>query len=90
MAMGALKTLREVGLQVPQDVALVGFDDVPIASLVEPALTTVRQPIDRLGWMATEVLLSLIEDSPESEDEAPTHRIILPTELVVRASCSSV
>lgn len=88
MAIGALKTLREVGLQVPQDVALVGFDDVPIASVVEPALTTVRQPIDRLGWMATEVLLSLIEDSLESEDEAPTHRIILPTELVVRASCS--
>ena len=90
MAIGALKTLREAGQQVPQDVALVGFDDVPIASLVEPALTTVRQPIDRLGWMATEVLLSLIEDSLESEDEAPTHRIILPTELVVRASCSSI
>ncbi len=90
MAIGALKTLREVGLQVPQDVALVGFDDVPIASVVEPALTTVRQPIDRLGWMATEVLLSVIEDSLELEGETPTHRIILPTELVVRASCSSV
>jgi LacI family transcriptional regulator len=89
MAIGALKTLREAGLQIPQDVALVGFDDVPIASAVEPALTTVRQPIDRLGRMATEVLLSVIEDSLESEDEAPTHRIILPTELVVRASSSS-
>jgi LacI family transcriptional regulator len=87
MAIGALKALRETGLQVPQDVALVGFDDIPIASVVEPALTTVRQPINRLGSIAIEVLLSLIEDS--LEEGAPANRIILPTELVIRASCGS-
>nr|HID12669.1 LacI family transcriptional regulator [Anaerolineae bacterium] len=50
-------------------------------------LTTVRQPIERLGSMAIEVLLSVIEGP--SEEGAPVHRIVLPTELVIRASCGS-
>jgi len=87
MAVGALKALRQAGWQVPQDIALVSFDDIPIASAIEPALTTVRQPIERMGSMAVEVLLSVLEDS--SEEEAPAQRIVLPTELVIRASCGS-
>ncbi|MFB0535462.1 MAG: LacI family DNA-binding transcriptional regulator [Anaerolineae bacterium] len=87
VAIGALKALRQAGRQVPQDVALVGFDDIPIASAIEPALTTVRQPIERMGSMAVEVLLSVLESS--LEEEAPAQRIVLPTELVVRASCGS-
>jgi LacI family transcriptional regulator len=86
MAIGALKALRQAGWQVPQDVALVSFDDIPIASAIEPALTTVRQPIERMGSMAVEVLLSVLEGLSE---EAPAHRIILPAELVIRASCGS-
>jgi LacI family transcriptional regulator len=85
MAIGALKALHQAGWQVPQDIALVGFDDIPIASAIEPPLTTVRQPIERMGSMAVEVLLNTLEGS--SEEEAHTHRIILPTELMVRASC---
>ena len=87
MAIGALKALRQAGWQVPQDIALVGFDDIPIASAIEPALTTVRQPIERMGSMAVEVLLSVLERS--SEEEALAHRIILPPELVIRTSCGS-
>ena len=87
MAIGALKALRQAGWQVPNDVALIGFDDIPAASVIEPALTTVRQPIERMGSMAVDLLLSMLENS--SEEVAPTHRIILPTELVVRASCGS-
>jgi LacI family transcriptional regulator len=87
MAVGALKALRQAGREVPQEIALVSFDDIPIASAIEPGLTTVRQPIERMGSMAVEVLLSLVESSPE--EEAPVHRIVLPTELVVRASCGS-
>jgi len=60
MAIGALQALRQAGCQVPQDVALVGFDDIPIVSAIEPALTTVRQPIGRMGSMAVEVLLSVL------------------------------
>ena len=87
MAIGALKALRQADRQVPQDIALVSFDDIPIASAIEPALTTVRQPIERMGSMAVEVLLTVLEAS--SEEEAPAQRIVLPTELVIRASCGS-
>ena len=87
MAIGAIKALREAGKQVPQDIALVGYDDIPIAALIEPGLTTVRQPIERMGSMAAEGLLSMLNDP--TDGEAPAHRIILPTELVVRASCGS-
>lgn len=87
MTIGALKAIRQADRQVPQDIALVSFDDVPIASAIEPTLTTVRQPIESMGSMAIEVLLSILEGS--SQKEAPVHRIILPTELVIRASCGS-
>ena len=87
LAIGALKALREAGKQVPQDVALVGYDDIPIASLIEPGLTTVRQPIERMGSMAAELLLNMLDEPAEEESSA--HRIILPAELVIRASCGS-
>jgi LacI family transcriptional regulator len=74
MAIGALKTLREVGRRVPQDVALIGFDDVNIASAVEPALTTVRQPIGRLGAMAAGLLLDLLEQPSDVQTVAPSER----------------
>jgi LacI family transcriptional regulator len=84
MAFGALRALREEGLRVPEDVALVGFDDVPQAARSEPPLTSVRQPIYRLGTTTVDSLLDLIE----YPDSSP-RRIVLPTELVVRASCGS-
>lgn len=84
MAIGALKGLRQAGLGVPEDVAVVGFDDVPLAVVMEPALTTVRQPIEELGRKAVEMLLSLLGEG-DSPLTAP-RRIILPTTLVVRAS----
>jgi LacI family transcriptional regulator len=87
MAIGALKALRQANRRVPQDIALISFDDIPVASAIEPALTTVRQPIERMGSMAVEVLLSVLEHS--SGEEAPAQRIVLPTELVIRASCGS-
>ena len=88
MAVGALKALREAGLQVPHDVALVGFDDVPLATAVEPALTTVRQPIERMGSMAADLLLNLLENPPD--EQAPVHKIILPGKLVIRGSCGAL
>ena len=88
MAIGALKALREVGLRVPNDVALVGYDDLSIASAVEPALTTVRQPIERLGSMAADLLLNLLENPPDAQ--SPAHRLTLPTKLIVRDSCGAL
>lgn len=84
MAFGALRALREVGLSVPGDVAVVGFDDLPPAALTDPPLTTVRQPIRRQGIQAVETLIDIITNGPE-----PPRRIIMSTELVIRSSCGS-
>jgi LacI family transcriptional regulator len=84
MAQGALRAVREVGWRIPDDVALVGFDDMPFASRMEPALTTVRQPIHRLGSVAVETLISLIE-----EDNRQPRHVVLPTQLVMRQSCGA-
>jgi LacI family transcriptional regulator len=84
MAVGALRALREANLRVPQDIALAGFDDIPFAAHTEPPMTTVRQPIQRTGVVAAETLIEMIE-SPSTKP----HRIILPTELVIRESCRS-
>ena len=84
MAVGALRALREASLRVPEDVAIVGFDDLPQAARTEPPLTTVRQPVYRLGAIAVDSLLDVIEHHASSP-----HRIVLPTELVVRVSCGS-
>jgi diguanylate cyclase (GGDEF)-like protein len=81
MAQGAMLALNEKGLNVPFDVAVVGFDDSPVSRLVTPALTTVRQPVFEQGQEAARTLLSLI-----AGDEGAVTRILV-TELVVRASC---
>ncbi len=88
MAIGALKALREAGRQVPQDIAIIGFDDVPIASAVQPALTTVRQPIRQLGAAVADLLMELLANPPEPGSAG--RRRVLPTELVVRQSCGAV
>lgn len=84
MALGALRAADERGARVPDDVALVGFDDIPAAARAQPPLTTVRQPIRHTGEAAVRLLLDLIADP----SRAP-QREFLPTELVVRASCGS-
>ncbi len=85
MAIGALKCLRQAGLRVPGDVALAGFDDIPAASAVEPRLTTVRQPIERLGAMCIEILVGLLQNGQPGQ--ALAQRVVLPAELVIRESC---
>ncbi|WP_434443931.1 LacI family DNA-binding transcriptional regulator [Lentzea sp. E54] len=79
MATGALTVLREHGKRVPQDVAVVGFNDIVTAQHTQPALTTVRQPIEALGREMTRMLIRLLNG------EQPTS-LILPTELIVRDS----
>ena len=82
MALGALQALREAGRRVPEDLALVGFDDVPFAASTVPALTTVRQPIQQAGQLSAEMLIDLIENP-----QLAPQQLVLPTELVIRASC---
>ena len=80
MAAGALRALRAAGRRVPEDVAVVGFEDSAVARYAQPPLTTVRQPIEEMGRQATRLLLAMMAG------EAGGMHLILDTELVVRAS----
>ena len=84
MAYGAMRALREANLRIPNDVAVVGFDDIPASSKPVPPLTTVRQPVSQMGIKTVEVLINLIENGIKS-----TQQIIMDTELVVRESCGA-
>ncbi|MFF2654083.1 LacI family DNA-binding transcriptional regulator [Streptomyces sp. NPDC058045] len=87
MAAGARQTLRAQGRRIPEDVALVGFDDSAIARHLDPPLSSVRQPIEEMGRAMIDVLLAEIADTTPRATRDVTHRqIILPTELVPRAS----
>jgi DNA-binding LacI/PurR family transcriptional regulator len=81
MAAGAMSVLDAAGRRVPEDVAIVGYDDSPVAATASPPLTSVRQPIEEMGQEAARLLLELVEDA----DHAP-RRVILATELIRRAS----
>ncbi len=83
MAAGALAVLREAGRRVPDDVALVGVDDSAVARLMDPPLTSVRQPIEEMGRTMARLLLAEIA-APSEPDDQP--RRMLPTDLVVRGS----
>ncbi len=80
MAHAALRTLREAGRRVPEDVAVIGFDDIETAAYTDPPLTTVRQPIVELGRQGTRLLLRL------AAGEQVEPALILPTELIIRDS----
>jgi LacI family transcriptional regulator len=82
MAMGVMDAVRNRGLRIPDDVSVIGFDDIPQASLVRPGLATVQQPLEKMGRVAAQMLLDLLEH-PDAEME----RIELPTKLIARESC---
>jgi LacI family transcriptional regulator len=84
-AIGAIRAFQEAGLQVPRDVSVVGFDDIPGAAFHYPSLTTVRQPLRRMGELAVEMLVSRIE----GEKEYPREIAVQP-EIVVRESTGPV
>jgi LacI family transcriptional regulator len=81
MAAGALRAAHEIGAQVPDDLSIVGFDDIGLASLIQPQLTTVRQDMHAIGQAAARGLARMIED-PETQPV----RECVPTRLMVRAS----
>jgi len=80
-AIGAIRAIQEEGLRIPEDVSVVGFDDIPWAAFHTPSLTTVRQPLSRMGQMAAETLIRMIEHGAEHSSE-----IAIEPTLVVRES----
>jgi DNA-binding LacI/PurR family transcriptional regulator len=83
-AIGAIRAFREQGLRVPQDVSVLGFDDIPGASFHSPGLTTVRQPLNRMGEVAAQTLLDRIEGKKEYPPE-----IAIEPELILRESTTT-
>lgn len=83
-AFGVMDAARNRGLSIPGDISVLGFDDIPQAESVRPALTTVRQPLAEMGQIAVRMLLDYVED-PARECK----RVELETELIVRESCAS-
>lgn len=82
VAIGAMKAIHEAGLKIPEEIAVIGIDDIDLAAYVRPALSTVRVPKEELGKFAVKILIDRIEGG----HELPV-RLDLPFELVVRESC---
>jgi LacI family transcriptional regulator len=83
VALGAMSAIHRAGLRIPDDMAIVGFDDIFLAAHAYPPLTTVRVPAYGLGWTAAEVLLALIEGKEKVSS------VTLETDLVIRDSCGA-
>jgi LacI family transcriptional regulator len=86
-AIGAIRAIREAGLRVPEDISVVGFDDIPSAAFQNPALTTIRQPLQTMGTLAVEHLLGRISGKKPA-DESDT--VTVEPELVIRNSTAPV
>jgi DNA-binding LacI/PurR family transcriptional regulator len=87
-ALGAIRALHQAGRRVPDDCSVIGFDDVPLAALSTPALTTIRQPMEQMGSLAAEWVLASL-NAQQAGDESPMSRgtlHLLPPELVIRES----
>ena len=85
LALGVMQGAREMGMTIPEQLSVVGFDDMAISSYINPSLTTIRQPAYEMGQIGVQVLLSQIRD----RNHKPVHRI-LPTNLVVRESTAGL
>jgi DNA-binding LacI/PurR family transcriptional regulator len=81
MALGTMHAIRHRGLQIPDDIAVVGFDDLPLAASTTPPLTTVRQPLDEMSVHAVRLLIEQIGG------DAPVASVRLMPHLVIRESC---
>jgi DNA-binding LacI/PurR family transcriptional regulator len=80
-AIGVLRSLQKHEYKVPENIAVIGFDDLGFAPFLNPPLTTVRAPTESVGRIATERLFGLLEN--QTSDEV----VILPTEIIIRRSC---
>lgn len=87
LAIRAMETLRELGLQIPSDVAVAGFDNLEFSSFTQPPLTTVEQPTEEMGHLAAEILFDRIESKAGSRKKTLCERI--PCRLVIRQSCGT-
>jgi alanine racemase len=83
IAIGAISALHEAGVRVPEDISIIGYDDIPEAEFSNPPLTTIHQPLEEIGRATTRMLVQMIEDR-----EATPTQFLFDTELIVRSSCT--
>ncbi|WP_170290887.1 LacI family DNA-binding transcriptional regulator [Neomoorella glycerini] len=82
LAIGALKAAQQLGIKIPADLAIIGFDDIPSAAFCTPSLSTIHSPSLELGRQAARLLLEQL-----NQENAPVKKVLLPVELVLRESC---
>jgi DNA-binding LacI/PurR family transcriptional regulator len=85
MAAGAMKAIKDYGLNIPEDISIVGYDDIPLSNFLDPALTTIRQDRGVLGELAVEILLDLISGNADQ-----VRQITIPPEIILRESTAPV
>ncbi|HEX2981538.1 MAG TPA: LacI family DNA-binding transcriptional regulator [Anaerolineaceae bacterium] len=85
MALGALQALGKLGLTCPRDLSIVGFDDIPLTTILTPALTTVAQPIEDIAAVSVNLLMNRIQHEADAEPQ----RFVLPTRLIARDSSAA-
>lgn len=83
----ALHAIASLDMQIPNDMAFIAFDDFDFADILRPALTVVRQPIQRVGEESAELLFERLGNDAETKPNRPAQRRMLPVELVLRRSC---
>ncbi len=95
IALGAMKYLKEQGKRIPEDCSVLGYDDIQIASHVDPPLTTIRQPKYQMGYQAVDTMVKLLSkdelpaiDGLTAEASAYGRKIVLSTELIIRETCA--
>ena len=84
MAAGAIRTLRDAGFQVPEDYSMIGYDNGPLATLIDPTLTTIQQPLEDFGIQATQILIQAIQQ----KNTKPIDYCSTP-ELIIRQSAAN-
>lgn len=85
MALAALRTLQDARIRVPEDISIIGFDNITLSNLVSPTITTIAQPVKEIGQTCVDLLLQRIQ---QEEPGTESLRIVLPTTLVTRESCA--
>ncbi|MEK3854029.1 LacI family DNA-binding transcriptional regulator [Cytobacillus sp. FSL H8-0458] len=85
MAIGAMEAIKEKGLRVPEDISIIGYDDIEMAAYVSPKLTTVKQDTDRIGEAAGQLLVSQMDQKKKLLTKE-----VIPVELIIRESCTSI
>jgi LacI family transcriptional regulator len=84
MAIGAMEKIKQLGLRIPEDIAVIGFDNLKISGYLEPKLTTVAKPMYRMGLIAARLLFDIME---ENNGENEPQEILIQSKIKIRKSC---